>query len=798
MNHNNTKTICFCILTCFAISVQSQTITTLTVHVTPSVGNRTAGVRVSLANEDYGLNYPEQVLTESGEVTFSNVLTTRNILTINGNPIGLACRTDTIEVVENMRYEAVLDEQTRQPYALRATLQHNAQNGDNTVRLVWNQEVPAIEDDFESYEDFAIHFAPWTGIDGDHAPTAQIQGAYPNAQLEQYATIFNPLTIEPSVWYEYPVLRPYSGAQYVGFITTADGTQNDDYLISPRLKIGQDFVVRFMAKAADRPNERFRVGIAANIEEGTTPTQKDFVWFNPGNYRTVDYRAWQRIEYSLADYTGQDVYICINYASEQTFMLMVDDFYVGPSDNASKPLNEYEKHVILIDGDSVGTTTDNEFITSPLPAGLHRFGVYSAYRYSHTDTLWAELYVPDANHYAALTLRLEANNGEPTDGIVALLTHDSTHTQYRQKATNGICHWQQLPLGRYTVTADKTYFLPLRTTIDLTQDTSITAVMIEQIIQPYNLNVELTHKDTVCHGLLVWNRDLGFSDSFEAYEPFAQQFENWTTLDADTGISYAISLGGVTIEMGEFGINGKTSAMIFNPYSTTPAVGVDTYFMAQDGDQYIAFFSPQGGVANDWLIAHPIEIGDNWVVRYWGKAYSAQYPETVEVMVRKDGTTTDDFVSLSKQVFADGEWAQYEVSLAEYAGSVVEVAFHYISRDMWFAQLDNVYIGPSTSTDTEGEDVGNAYYEVYIDDILSGETKDTQYDLGTLSTGTHTVAVQAIYRSGRSEKATLTFEVTATGIRYTYTNEPFSKYLHRGRLIIRRGQDYYDIIGNKL
>ncbi|MGM9825906.1 MAG: choice-of-anchor J domain-containing protein [Paludibacteraceae bacterium] len=792
------RSFCVGIFVFLTTTLMAQTATTLTVHVVPSAGNSAAGVKVSLSNEEYGLVYPEKILTESSEAVFTNVLTTTNILTINGTDIGLERRIDTIDVSPNMYYEVLLGEQTRQPYALRANLVHNAREGKSAVMLTWNKELPVLEDDFESYEAFSIDFAPWTGIDGDHAPTAQIQGSYPNAQLEQYATIFNPLTIEPSVWYEYPVLRPYSGAQYVAFITTADGTPNDDYLISPRLNIGRDFVLRFMAKAADRYNERFRVGIAANLPEGQSPAPSDFRWLTTGNYQTVDYREWQRIQYSLAEYAGQDVYICINYVSEQTFMLMIDDCYVGPSDNSGDPLNDYERHIVLIDGDSAGSTVMSEFLTAPLSAGRHRFGVYSSYRYSHTDTIWTELDIPGDSCYAALRIELETNNGESVGNIPLLLSHDSTHAQYRQNLNDGACYWKQLPLGSYTISADKPYFLPLQTSVLLTQDSTVHLTLIERIIRPYNLYVDISRKDTLCEGLLLWNRDLGFHDSFEGYEPFTQQFDNWTTLDLDTSVNYAISLGGATIQMGEFGTNGKSSAMIFNPYETTPAVDVDTYFLAYDGVQYVVFFSPQGGQADDWLISKPLEIGHDWVVRYWGKAYSEQYPETIELMVRKSGSTTDDFVSLGQQVFANGEWTQYEVSLADYAESTIEVAFHYISRDKWFAQLDDVYIGPRTSTNTEGEDVGNARYEVYLDDELLGQTEQTQFALGTLSIGKHSAAVQAIYRSGRSEKVTLEFEVSATAIHHVSTEAPVGKYLHKNRLIIRRGQTYYDILGNQL
>lgn len=785
---------------CLSFTMWAQTTTTLTVHVTASTADAVKGVVVSLSNESYGLVYSDIVLDDRGEAVFTSVLTTSNIVIIDGTSIGLTRRVDTVDVTPDMRYEVVLDEHTRQPYALSAELIHDVFLGTDKARMTWNKEQPVLEDDFESYPDFAIQFAPWTGIDGDKAPTAKLQGSYPNAQLKQYATIFNPLTIEPSVWFDYPVLRPYSGAQYVGFLRTADGSANDDYLISPRVKIGHDFVVRFMAKAADKYNEHFRVGVATHIAEGQELTQKDFVWLTEENYQSVDYRRWQKIEYALTDYVGQEVYLCIHYMSQSAFMLMVDDFYVGPSETASEPLNQYEHHIIVVDGDSVGMVTHSEFTTPSLSAGKHRLGVYSRYRHARTDTVWTEIDIPAADHYASLAVQVSTNNGTSPDSMTALLSDDAAHTQYENMISDSKCLWLSLPLGDYTLSMEEQYFSPFKQAIHLTRDTIVQVVLEEKKIRPYNLNVDLTYRDNIYYGLLMWNRNLGFHDSFEAYAPFTQTFDNWTTIDGDGGENYAIGLGGVTVTMGDYGVNGQSAALIFNPYLTTPAVYIDTYFLPQDGEQYVVFLCPQRQKADDWMISKKIKIEKNWVIRFWAKAYSEQYPETVDVMVRIEGDQLTNFRSLGEQVFRTGDWKQYEVSLAEFADSEVEVAFHYISTDQWLAQLDNVYIGPQTTTDTEGEDVGNASYNVYLDDTLLGETQETKFDLGALTPGRHTVSVQAVYRSGNSEMATLEFEVSATDLGEIPIDpeDHIGKYLYNGQIVIRRAGKYYDVVGRQI
>lgn len=79
-------------------------------------------------------------------------------------------------------------------------------------------------------------------------------------------------------------------------------------------------------------DERFKVYISTKGTE-----INDFVQLTTGNYESVNYKAWKKIEYNLSAYEGKDIYIAIQYISRACFMLMVDDFYVGPSSiNPSK------------------------------------------------------------------------------------------------------------------------------------------------------------------------------------------------------------------------------------------------------------------------------------------------------------------------------------------------------------------------------------------------------------------------------------------------------------------------------
>ena len=177
-----------------------------------------------------------------------------------------------------------LVEKTRNPFALNTSLVHDAYSGKNSIEMSWNVEPPVFFDDFESYEPFAIQFGEWTGIDGDDEFTAPLLGSYPNRGVKQYAQIINPLTVIPTWWYDYPILRPYSGNQYAGFIRTNSGNANDDWLISPVITPGIDNVLQFMVKAADRFTERFQVYVTTKTDN---PQASDFVRIDQGNYETL-------------------------------------------------------------------------------------------------------------------------------------------------------------------------------------------------------------------------------------------------------------------------------------------------------------------------------------------------------------------------------------------------------------------------------------------------------------------------------------------------------------------------------
>lgn len=742
----------------------------LTLNVSSATGISVAGLKAQLTNELYGIEYPEATVSSDGTAKFSGVVEGTNTLTIDATSLGLEKYVDeNLQVSSDTTIAIVLKENTRTPYNLQATLQHNAADGTNNVALNWNQETDYFFDDFEDYEAFSIDFAPWTGYDGDKEATAVLAGTYMNAGLPQYATIFNLMTLGDTYWYEYPVLRPYSGKQCLGFVRTASGSANNDWAISPKIKVGVDNVVSFMIKGSDTTKERYNVGISTT---GTDP--QDFTMLTSGNYQTVGYEQWQEITFDLSAYEGQEVYIAIQCVSSGGFMLMVDDFFVGPSsilygdDAAAKSrhalkatrhrskANPNESFNIYQDDALVGTTTDYSYTVTDVEAGTHQYAVEAQYLATTTEKTVVSLTIPGADSYAKLSITLTANTPTLPADIRIELTSKTTGDIFTTTATaEGYAEFLSLPKDAYLMSITSEGYDTIEETVGLSEETSLAYNLFQTITAPYNLQATQTTVGSHQYVNLTWNTDLGFSDSFEDYDDFAQQFGDWTTIDGDQMPTYTMSINGTIITTPEQ--RGLVGAMVFNPEKTEPIkASEDGLFTAPDGTKYILFSSAEQAQSDDWLIAPTLTIGTDYVVRFTAKSYSYSYPGTLVIGVMKQGDTST-FQALD-EILLTSDWTRYELSLSAYANGEWQVAIHHTSYDMWISMLDDFYVGPSE--EEAGAAVGDCSYRIYLDGELAAETDERSYTFTDLTEGTHTIGVQAVYATGNS--AITEIDVTIT------------------------------------
>lgn len=742
----------------------------MTINVKTVTGESVEGLVVGLKIPDWGFTYStsETTLSADGQCTLNVYSATHRIVV---EKEGYAVYDETVEVTGDITLDIELQEAVRQPFSLTGSIEHDVFTGKNDVTLTWNKEKPAFFDDFEGHPDWSISFGDWTGIDNDKQAAAILAGSYNNRGALQYATIVNPLTVVPTWWYEYPVLRPYSGNQYVGFVRTNSGEANDDWLISPTITVGNDNILRFMAKAADVYAERFQVGITT-VEN---PTADDFTIISAGNYETVEYEEWVAKEYDLSAYAGEAVKIAIHYIANANrygaFMLMVDDFYVGqPSyyDETSKlrrvqksPANPNEKFEIYQDGTKVGETESYSYTLENVEEGNHTFGVKAVYRLTETEISTVELAISNENCHR-VTLNVTTNNEVSADGFDVDILNMNNGDLISAKVQDGKIVLESLPAGKYTLSIENPVYDTYREEIVVSDDVDKNIELKEHLFLPYNITVDLTEEGAVYDALVKWNQDLGFSDSFEDYGDFVTgEFGEWLTVDNDKLPVYPIALGSAS-NIVSFPGSGDAynptaiAPMVFNPYKTVPAMApTDPAIMAPTGDKTVIFFSPQMAQADKWLISPAQTIRDGYVWQLTAKAY-AQYPETVRFCISAS-QDLDSFTVLDEVELPYEEWTVYTLDLSAYAGQTVYLAVNYISTDAFLAQVDDFYVGPSDDSDSK-VDVGNVlHYEVYLDGELKGEPQETQFAFTGLTAGEHTVGIKAVYKSGVSEMAEYTF-----------------------------------------
>lgn len=785
------------------VAMAQQTVT-LTLQVTAVTGESMGGTPFRLERTESGLVY-ERVLGADGTYTEKKIYPGIHHLTIEKE--GLRTYDNAaLDIQSDTVIKIVMEEPVRTPYNLQATLAHNPKTGVNDASLVWNEETDYFFDDFENYTSFTLDFTPWTGIDKDQEAAAVLmQGGYPNSGLKQYATIVAPDEAYVSVtdgdevyplswWFYAPQLRSYSGKKYLGFIRTSSGTTNNDWAITPQIHVGVNNVVRFKAKAADAPTERFKVWIST---AGTA--ESDFTPLTQGNYESVVWNSWSTVEYDLSKYEGQDVYIAIQYITQKGFMLMVDDFFVGPAklnpsqvkarlprairQRKAAANDEPHHYAVYLDGNEAGTVQNNSFFFENLPAGTHTLGVKAVYKVSESPVADTRIEVPDASAYADVKVQVTANGGS-AEGIA--VSYLSGSYQVTDTIEGGLSHFPSLQKGEYVIGINDDRYQPLDTLVNIDRDMTIRLELIEKIVAPYNLSVDFTYRDTdkTTDALFRWNQDFGWSDSFEEYDDFATRFGDWVTYDVDRLQHYLLSVNNQKVTFPGFD-DGESPVFIFNPEMTTPPCDIDSYLTTLWGKKYVMFFGAQRAASDDWLITPRQKINEGYVVRFYVHVYGAPgettgIPESIRVMASESSTDVSSFVELYKCTFDEGGWYEVTVDLPDYVNREVYLAVNYVSYDGWMLKVDNFYVGPADDAPTT--EVGNATYNVY----LNGEMKaagltDNFYTFEALADGTYTAGVKAVYESGESETVDYLFTTQYTGIETTAV--PLAKVYGRDRAI---------------
>lgn len=252
-------------------------------------------------------------------------------------------------------------------------------------------------DDFESHTDFAVNSpgnVGWEYIDGDGKETYGIDGVkYINATLPMAYMIFNPYETDPKLGIIDSHIRPYSGEKFLSAFPAHPGP-NNDFIISPELNFNKDFTFKFYAKSYtdDYGTEQMNVGYSMTGKSVT-----DFIWLNGNEPVDLPMGKWMEYKYTIP---AGAKYVTINCVSDNIFIFMVDDVFIGMEVPEGVDLQKMKDDIsfeVYLDGKSLGTTRSTGYLLDGLTQGKHKAGVRAVFSSVTTPLAEIEFDVEEAS-----------------------------------------------------------------------------------------------------------------------------------------------------------------------------------------------------------------------------------------------------------------------------------------------------------------------------------------------------------------------------------------------------------------
>ena len=208
-------------------------------------------------------------------------------------------------------------------------------SGENKVFVKANTTIlniePNVLEDFESYADFTTAMPPWILHDIDATVTYGITDVtFPNSGTAMAYIVFNPNNTTPSLGAD-TELAANSGEKFAACFNSipAQGSTNNDWLISPQMALGTNSNLSFYGKSytTEWGPEKLKVLVSTT---GTDPSQ--FTEISPGTLELPG--DWTNYNYSLSQYDGMDIHIAFQCLSEDAFILMLDDILVSTEESS--------------------------------------------------------------------------------------------------------------------------------------------------------------------------------------------------------------------------------------------------------------------------------------------------------------------------------------------------------------------------------------------------------------------------------------------------------------------------------
>jgi hypothetical protein len=349
-------------------------------------------------------------------------------------------------------------------------------------------------------------------------------------------------------------------------------------------------------------------------------------------------------------------------------------------------------------------------------------------------------------------IHINTNSGDPVTGAIVRLTNQNgnpAHDYTKVSDAMGVTI-SNVWLGTYNLQISLNGHKDYSAIVQVTEaGMSHTATLIEIINMPYGLEIEVNNEEK--NALFGWNKFKPFFDDTESYQDFIiENIGDYTLHDYNGNFTYGV--GGIDFPNAYL----PHAFMVFNPLKTHPPMDHPSV-APYSGDKYLVSFAPMEGANDSWLILPQLRIADGMRFSFWARTFSLEYPERIRVLLSTTGNNPQtDFKVITENAYIDlpEEWTYFTYDLSVYAKQDIYLAIHCISEDGFFMMLDDIsvdFYGGKTRAFTE--------YTVYLDGKEVGTTTATNYAFSDLSAGIYTAGVTAIYTSGKSDIATIPFEI---------------------------------------
>jgi len=203
------------------------------------------------------------------------------------------------------------------PSSLTATVDYK------NIDLKWE---PVINENFENYQTYSTSINGWTFEDKDLTDTWGIQTmTWPHEQ-EPLAFMVMDVYDEHILQMEYNITA-WSGSKVLAAFA-AQAVQSDDWLISPLFKVKESDFFSLVARSLATTDGTYFWG--NEIIEVKIRPEGQSTWNSLSNGDFSVPVSWTRFEYDLSPFVGQNVEVAIQSKGTDTFMLLLDNLWVGP------------------------------------------------------------------------------------------------------------------------------------------------------------------------------------------------------------------------------------------------------------------------------------------------------------------------------------------------------------------------------------------------------------------------------------------------------------------------------------